>query len=443
MIEIFLVLLFSIIFLLIGIYIGKKINDSSINSEKILLNEKIKVLHAGLSKSEELKEKELFEKEKIKKEREQLLLELARKDADYENLMHKNKEQKLEIEEIQDNFRKEFEIIASKILEQKTEKFTEQNRHNIKTLLDPLQEKISVFEKRVEESQKENIGIYSSLKEQLHYLQNQNLRISQEAENLTKALKGDTKIQGNWGELVLERVLEKSGLEKGREYFIQERLCSEDGKRYIPDVIIYLPDNKKMIIDSKVSLIAYERYINNDNEEEKKLHLKDHINSIKKHVNQLSSKNYQGLYAENSLDFILLFIPIETAFSLALNYESSLYTKAFEENIVIVTPSTLLATLKTIDSMWNNQKQQRNAYEIAKTAGNLYDKFEGFLQDLLRIGKKLDEAKNEYGNAMNKLVEGRGNLVSQIHNLKKMGAKAKKTLPEDLISKAEIFESEF
>ena len=316
MIEIFLVLLFSIIFLLIGIYIGKKINDSSINSEKILLNEKIKVLHAGLCKSEELKEKELFEKEKIKKEREQLLLELARKDADFENLMHKNKEQKLEIEEIQDNFRKEFEIIASKILEQKTEKFTEQNRYNIKTLLDPLQEKISVFEKRVEESQKENIGIYASLKEQLHYLQNQNLRISQEAENLTKALKGDTKIQGNWGELVLERVLEKSGLEKGREYFIQERLCSEDGKRYIPDVVIYLPDNKKMIIDSKVSLIAYERYINNDNEEEKKLHLKDHINSIKKHVHQLSSKNYQGLYAENSLDFILLFIPIETAFSL-------------------------------------------------------------------------------------------------------------------------------
>ena len=294
----------------------------------------------------------------------------------------------------------------------------------------------------MEESQKENIGIYASLKEQLHYLQNQNLRISQEAENLTKALKGDTKIQGNWGELVLERVLEKSGLEKGREYFIQERLCSEDGKRYIPDVIIYLPDNKKMIIDSKVSLIAYERYINNDNEEEKKLHLKDHINSIKKHVNQLSSKNYQGLHAENSLDFILLFIPIETAFSLALNYESSLYNKAFEENIVIVTPSTLLATLKTIDSMWNNQKQQRNAYEIAKTAGNLYDKFEGFLQDLLRIGKKMDEAKNEYGNAMNKLVEGRGNIVSQIHNLKKMGAKAKKTLPEDLISKADIFESE-
>lgn len=442
MAEIFLILFFSLIFLIIGIFIGKKINSLSNNSEKILLNEKIKVLNFRLNESEERKDKELFEQEEIKKEREKLLLELARKDADFENLVQKNREQKLEIEEIQDNFRKEFELIASKILEQKTEKFTEQNKLNIKTLLDPLQEKISIFEKRVEESQKENIGIYVSLKEQLLHLQSQNIKISQEAENLTKALKGNTKIQGNWGELVLERVLEKSGLEKGREYFIQQSFSSEEGKRYIPDVVIYLPDNKKMIVDSKVSLTAYERYINEDSEEEKKLHLKDHINSIKKHVDQLSSKNYQEIYADHTLDFILLFIPIETAFSVALNQDSSLYNKAFEENIVIVTPSTLLATLKTIDSMWNNQKQQRNAYEIAKAAGNLYDKFEGFLQDLLRIGKKMDEAKNEYENAMNKLVEGRGNLVSQIHKLKKMGAKAKKSLPEDIITKAQILEKD-
>lgn len=442
MVELFLVLFFSIIFLIIGIFIGKKINSLSNNSEKILLNEKIKVLNSKLNESEVIKEKVLFEKEEIKKEREKLLLELARKDADFENLVQKNTEQRLEIQQIQDNFKKEFEIIASKILEQKTEKFTEQNRHNIKSLLDPLQEKISIFEKRVEESQKENIGIHASLKEQLLHLQTQNIRISQEAENLTKALKGDTKIQGNWGELVLERVLEKSGLEKGREYFTQERFYSEDGKLYIPDVVIHLPNNKKMIIDSKVSLVSYERYVNEDCEEEKKLHLKNHINSIKKHVNQLSSKNYYEIYANHTLDFILLFIPIETAFSVALNQDSSLYNKAFEENIVIVTPSTLLATLKTIDSMWNNQKQQRNAYEIAKTAGNLYDKFEGFLQDLLRIGKKIDEAKNEYGNAMNKLVEGRGNLVSQIHNLKKMGAKAKKSLPEEILTKAQILEND-
>ena len=442
MIELFLVLIGGIIFLLLGIYIGKKINYISDQSEKILLNEKIKKINNKLIISEKALENELFVKENILKEREQLLLELTRKDADFENLVHKNQEQKQEIIEIQNNLRKEFEIIASQILEQKTEKFTEQNKHNIKNILDPLQEKIAIFEKRVEDSQKENIGIYVSLKEQLQYLQNQNIRISQEAENLTKALKGDTKIQGNWGELVLERVLEKSGLEKDREYFIQESLYSEEGKRYIPDVVIHLPDNKKMIIDSKVSLIAYERYINDDNEEDKNNYLKDHINSIKKHIQQLSSKNYHNLYADNTLDFILLFIPIETAFSVALNQDSSLYNKAFEENIVIVTPSTLLATLKTIDSMWNNQKQQKNAYEIAKTAGNLYDKFEGFLQDLLRIGKKMDEAKNEYGQAMNKLVEGRGNIVSHIEKLKKMGAKANKTLPEEIVNKAQIIEGD-
>ncbi|MCT6870096.1 DNA recombination protein RmuC [Apibacter sp.] len=442
MIELFLVLIGGIIFLLLGIYIGKKINYISDQSEKILLNEKIKEINNKLIISEKALENELFVKENILKEREQLLLELTRKDADFENLVHKNQEQKQEIIEIQNNLRKEFEIIASQILEQKTEKFTEQNKHNIKNILDPLQEKIAIFEKRVEDSQKENIGIYVSLKEQLQYLQNQNIRISQEAENLTKALKGDTKIQGNWGELVLERVLEKSGLEKDREYFIQESLYSEEGKRYIPDVVIHLPDNKKMIIDSKVSLIAYERYINDDNEEDKNNYLKDHINSIKKHIQQLSSKNYHNLYADNTLDFILLFIPIETAFSVALNQDSSLYNKAFEENIVIVTPSTLLATLKTIDSMWNNQKQQKNAYEIAKTAGNLYDKFEGFLQDLLRIGKKMDEAKNEYGQAMNKLVEGRGNIVSHIEKLKKMGAKANKTLPEEIVNKAQIIEGD-
>lgn len=442
MIELFLVLIGGIIFLLLGIYIGKKINYISDQSEKILLNEKIKEINNKLIISEKALENELSVKENILKEREQLLLELTRKDADFENLVHKNQEQKQEIIEIQNNLRKEFEIIASQILEQKTEKFTEQNKHNIKNILDPLQEKIAIFEKRVEDSQKENIGIYVSLKEQLQYLQNQNIRISQEAENLTKALKGDTKIQGNWGELVLERVLEKSGLEKDREYFIQESLYSEEGKRYIPDVVIHLPDNKKMIIDSKVSLIAYERYINDDNEEDKNNYLKDHINSIKKHIQQLSSKNYHNLYADNTLDFILLFIPIETAFSVALNQDSSLYNKAFEENIVIVTPSTLLATLKTIDSMWNNQKQQKNAYEIAKTAGNLYDKFEGFLQDLLRIGKKMDEAKNEYGHAMNKLVEGRGNIVSHIEKLKKMGAKANKTLPEEIVNKAQIIEGD-
>ena len=244
-------------------------------------------------------------------------------------------------------------------------------------------------------------------------------------------------MQGNWGELVLERVLEKSGLEKGREYEVQQSFTNEEGTRILPDVIINLPDGKKMVVDSKVSLTAYERFVNEENEEEKELFLKEHTLSIKRHVEQLSAKNYQDIYQMESPDFVLLFIPIEPAFALAINSDNSLYNKAFEKNIVIVTPTTLLATLRTIDSMWTNQKQQENALEIARQAGALYDKFEGFVNDLVKIGKKMDEAKLEYGNAMNKLVEGKGNLVTSVEKLKKMGAKAKKSLPESILKRSE------
>jgi DNA recombination protein RmuC len=264
-------------------------------------------------------------------------------------------------------------------------------------------------------------------------LKDLNEQMSKETMNLTKALKGDNKIQGNWGELVLERVLEKSGLEKGREYDVQQSFTI-DGQKRIPDVIVHLPEGKKMIIDSKVSLVAYEKFVNEEDELLKKSHLIDHILSLKKHVEQLSSKNYHTLYTIESPDFVLLFIPIEAAFATALNHDSFLYNKAFEQNIVIVTPSTLLATLRTIDSIWSNQKQQQNAYEIARQAGALYDKFYGFISDMEKIGKKLDDAKSEYGQAMNKLVEGKGNLVNSVQKLKKMGAKTNKSLPPNLIN---------
>jgi DNA recombination protein RmuC len=269
-----------------------------------------------------------------------------------------------------------------------------------------------------------------------------NIQMSKETINLTKALKGDSKMQGNWGELVLERVLEKSGLEKGREYEVQQAFTTEEGNRVFPDVVINLPDGKKMIVDSKVSLTAYEKYINEEDDELKSNFLKEHVNSIKRHVEQLGNKNYQDLYQIESPDFVLLFIPIEPAFAMALNEDTSLYNKAFEKNIVIVTPATLLATLRTIDSMWTNQKQQENALEIARQAGALYDKFEGFVADLIKIGKKIDESKVEYAGAMNKLVEGKGNLISSVERLKKMGAKAKKALPDNIINRAEIDENQ-
>jgi DNA recombination protein RmuC len=312
----------------------------------------------------------------------------------------------------------------------------------MKNILTPLQDKIHLFEKKVEDTHKESIDYHAALRQQILGLREMNIQMSKETLNLTKALKGDSKMQGNWGELVLERVLEKSGLEKGREYEVQQAFTTEDGNRVFPDVVINLPDGKKMIVDSKVSLTAYEKYINEEDDDVKVGFLKEHVNSIKRHVEQLGNKNYQDLYQIESPDFVLLFIPIEPAFAMALNEDTTLYNKAFEKNIVIVTPATLLATLRTIDSMWTNQKQQENALEIARQAGALYDKFEGFVGDLIKIGKKIDESKTEYSGAMNKLVEGKGNLIVSVEKLKKMGAKAKKALPESILNRAEKDENQ-
>ncbi len=416
----------------LGMYIQKlktKSNESVWVEREQQLNNGIKNLNDKLLQADE-------DKKLLLSEKEQKGNQIVRYQADLENLQRVNTEQKEEVEKLQEKFTKEFENLANKILEEKSLKFTERNEKNIKNILSPLNEKIQLFEKKVEESQKENITIHTALREQLVNLQNQNLKITQEAENLTKALKGDSKMQGNWGELVLERVLEKSGLEKDREYTVQQSFLREDGSRVLPDVIINLPDGKKMVVDSKVSLTDYERYVNADDEFKEK-HLKDHINSLRRHVEQLSAKKYEDLYEMESPDFVLLFVPIEPAFAVAINQDNSLYNKAFEQNIVIVTPSTLLATLRTIDTMWNNEKQQKNAIEIARQAGALYDKFEGFVSDLTKVGKKMDEAKTEYRGAMNKLVDGRGNIVTSIEKLKKMGAKAKKSIPEPILKRAE------
>ncbi|MCL5247391.1 DNA recombination protein RmuC [Cellulophaga sp. 20_2_10] len=428
--------LVAILCLAAGYFLGNYIQNLKTKSSQSALLERESILKQNLTTLENKLLSLEDEKNSLREDKELLGNRITRYQADLENLELKNTEQKQEVEQLQEKFTKEFENLANKILDEKSTKFTEQNQVNIKNILHPLQEKILLFEKKVEESQKENISIHSALKEQLLNLQSQNLKITQEAENLTKALKGDSKMQGNWGELVLERVLEKSGLEKDREYTVQQSFTREDGSRVLPDVIINLPDNKKMVVDSKVSLTAYERYVNADDETDREQFLKEHIASLRKHVDQLSAKKYEDLYEMESPDFVLLFVPIEPAFAVAINNDNNLYNKAFEQNIVIVTPSTLLATLRTIDTMWNNEKQQRNAIQIAKQAGALYDKFEGFVGDLTRVGKKMDEAKTEYKGAMNKLVEGRGNIVTSIEKLKKMGAKAKKSIPESILNRA-------
>ena len=425
-----------VIALIIGIYIGKLLFSANAKSEQAALEEK----NNGLSfQIEELKSQlttSNSEKETIRTEKEAINIQLSKKENDFENLWERNKEQKEEVEKLQEKFTKEFENLANKILEEKSTKFTEQNKENMKNILSPLQEKIQLFEKKVDDTHKESIDYHAALRQQIIGLSEMNAQMSKETLNLTKALKGDSKMQGNWGELVLERVLEKSGLEKDREYYVQQSHIAVDGNRVFPDVVINLPDGKKMIVDSKVSLTAYEKYINEEDDSLKIGYLKEHVSSIKRHVEQLGEKNYHDLYEIESPDFVLLFIPIEPAFAMALNEDTTLYNKAFEKNIVIVTPSTLLATLRTIDSMWANQKQQENAMEIARQAGALYDKFQGFVEDLIKIGKKIDESKIEYGVAMNKLVEGKGNLIISVEKLKKMGAKAKKALPESILKRA-------
>lgn len=446
--DTFIVLATFIIALGIGIFLGRIIFSASAKTTTATFEEKINGL---LSQIEQLKtqfqsekttwEKQLsqlnLEKETIRNEKEVLAIQLSKKEVDFDNLLERNREQKQEVEQLQEKFTKEFENLANKILEEKSNKFTEQNKENLKSILSPLHDKIQHFEKKVEDTHKESIDYHAALRQQIIGLREMNAQMSKETLNLTKALKGDSKMQGNWGELVLERVLEKSGLEKGREYEVQQSFTTDEGQRVQPDVVINLPDGKKMIVDSKVTLTAYERYVNEEDDNLKEQFLKEHVSSLKRHVEQLGEKNYQDLYKIESPDFVLLFVPIEPAFALALQEDATLYNKAFEKNIVIVTPSTLLATLRTIDSMWTNQKQQENAYEIARQAGALYDKFEGFVADLIKIGKRMDEAKGEYSQAMNKLVEGKGNLVTSVEKLKKMGAKAKKSLPEAIINRAE------
>jgi DNA recombination protein RmuC len=443
MTEIITYLLIATIFALIGLFVGKLLSKLNFEKEKTALEKEKSTLEERLTLLQHSKEmvahnfvmsqKELKNNQQ---EKENLISEKSALTSELKSLALKLHENKGEVEKLNEKFTKEFENLANKILDEKSLKFTTQNQENIKNILHPLQEKIKGFEDKVEKTHKESIDYHAALRQQILGLKELNQQMSKETLNLTKALKGDNKMQGNWGELVLERVLEKSGLEKDREYFVQQSFTNEEGKRVLPDVVIHLPDNKKMIVDSKVSLVAYEQYINEEDKALKEGFLKEHVASLKRHIEQLSAKKYEDIYKIESPDFVLLFIPIEPAFAVALNSDTYLYNKAFEKNIVIVTPATLLATLRTIDTMWNNEKQQKNALEIARQAGGLYDKFHGLLADLIGVGKKIDASKTDYNSAMNKLFEGKGNLITSVEKLKKMGAKAKKALPENIIERA-------
>ncbi len=367
----------------------------------------------------------------------QLNTRVARADELIKFGEEKLKTQKEELESMKEQFRKEFENLANRILDEKSQKFTEQNKTNLDILLNPLKDKIKAFEEKVEIAYKTEAAERNSLRGEIKSLVELNKKISEEANQLAQALKGDTKQQGDWGELVLEKILEHSGLEKDREYVLQYNSENSEGDHIKPDAVINLPDDKHIIIDAKVSLKAYNDFSNAADDSVREQALRMHITSVKNHVRNLSEKFYQTAKGLNSPDFILMFVPIESSFSAAVKADNEIFNYAWERRIVIVSPSTLLATLRTIASIWKQERQTRNALQIAEEGGKMYDKLVGFMEDLINVGKKMDDAKKEYSQAMNKLMDGSGNLVRRAEKMKELGAKATKSLPQQILDRAE------
>ncbi|WP_231458581.1 MULTISPECIES: DNA recombination protein RmuC [unclassified Pedobacter] len=406
-------------------------------------NESLKI---ALAKADERASNLVVEKEHItlllKQEQQRLIEELQMErdrlaDANrelegtrsfYQAEKEKLAAQQLSLDQNQEKFNKDFELIANKILEEKSIRFVEQNRTNLDLILNPLKENIKAFEEKVEKVYKAESDERNILKGVISELQIQSKLIQEDANNLTKALKGDSKKQGNWGEVILEKVLERSGLVRDQEYRIQASLISAEGGRYQPDVVIDLPDGKHLVVDAKVSLVAYERSVSAETDEEREGYVKQHLASIKNHIQELSSKNYQDLYKINSPDFVLLFVPIESSFSIAVQKDAELFNFAWDRKVVIVSPSTLLATLRTIASMWKQERQNRNVLEIARLSGSMYDKFVGFISDMETIGKHIKNGQDAYDKAINKLSDGSGNLVNTSEKIKKLGAKATKQI---------------
>ena len=428
--------LIPVVTLILGVIISYFITKLKSDRENSVLLERLKLLSLEKEGKKETILSLEADLETNRKDKEFVLIELTKKEAALANLQSKLENQKEEITKLQEKFSKDFEILANKILEDKSQKFTAKNKENIEHILNPLQEKIKSFEKKVEETNKESIQRQSSLKEQIIGLSKLNEQMSKDAVNLTKALKGDAKKQGDWGEFQLELLLEKVGLQKDIHFTTQGGYRDEDENLKKPDFIVNLPENRHLIIDSKVSLTAYEKYFNAEGKLEETAALKNHLLSIRKHFKELGQKKYNELYDINSPDYVMMFVPIEPALMLALQQENNLYLDALDKNVVLVSTSTLLATLTTVASIWKQEDQKKNVIEIAKQAGALYDKFEGLVQDLIKVGNQINASQTSYKAAMNKLSEGKGNLIRRVENLKILGAKTQKSLPSKILEKA-------
>ncbi|PJA07378.1 MAG: DNA recombination protein RmuC, partial [Flavobacteriales bacterium CG_4_10_14_0_2_um_filter_32_8] len=436
----------TILILIIGIAVGfalgwllkknnpdNELNDTNANQ----LNETIASLNARIEAAKDNYKEQKDKIDTLSQQKDNLISDNSQLKEANQNLEHKLKEHKDEVEQLQKKFTTEFENIANKLLKQNSTDFAEANQKRLSEILNPLKENIKTFEQKVGDNYEKELKERTSLIEQIKSLEKLNTRMSEDAHNLTRALKGDNKIQGNWGELILGKILESTGLVEGEEYITQYSTTNDEGSRIQPDILIKLPENKHIIVDAKVSLIAYQDYINTDDKEEQILHLKNHVISVKNHIKGLSEKHYTTGKGIDSPDFVLLFMPIESSFGLVMRADNELYQFAWDKKVVIVTPSTLLATLRTIASVWKQDKQTKNAIEIARQAGALHDKFVGFIEDMEKIKKSLDQSKDSYDKAFSKLKSGSGNLIDATLKLEKLGAKTKKQISIDSLPENE------
>ena len=374
----------------------------------------------------------------LRTERDQALQKAIRLEAELDSERKQGLGRIESLNEAKEALTSQFKNLANEILEDKSKRFTEQNAASLDALLKPLQTKLTEFKEQVSNSYGNEARERFALKSEIERLANLNLRMSDETRSLTQALKGDSKVQGNWGELVLESILESSGLRKGEEYLVQDSHTQTDGSRLQPDVVVKLPEGRSLVVDSKVSITAYARHAETTDPIVAEQELAAHIQSLRQHIQGLSGKNYSSLYGIGSVDFVLMFVPIEPAFLLALKTAPNLYQEALAKNIVLVCPSTLMATLRTVAHLWRQDHQNRNALEIAKQCGTLYDKFVGFVEDLEKLGQRLDQAQTSYHDAFNKLKSGKGNLIRTAEKVRELGVKPSKNISTPLLDSSDV-----